>query len=72
MGMGSMYLDRPLSILSEEISEFSKLVHSEEHNLPFWITKNKAMHQTIYRIKSLLDHIERYGNNWGERYPAWK
>lgn len=64
--------DRPLSILGEEINEFSRVVLGDESTLPFWIKKERAIHQSIYRIMSVLNHIERYGNSWEGRYPAWR
>jgi len=65
-------LDTPLSILGEEINEFSRVVLGDESNLPFWIKKERAIHQAIYRIMNLLNHIERHGNSWAGYYPAWR
>ena len=64
--------DPPLSILKEEVAEFSRIVLGGEDALPFWVTKERAIHHSIYRIMSILNHVERYGNSWEGFYPGWR
>ena len=62
-------VDPPLSILNEEVARFSRIVLGGKA-LPFWVTKEQAIHELVDGIMSVLHHIERHGNSW-ETYPSW-
>ena len=55
--------DPPLSILNEYIDSLCRLVLKSK-NIPFWVTREQAISQTIREIKATLDDIEKHGNKW--------
>ena len=56
-------VDPPLSILKENIDRLCWLVLKSK-NIPFWVTRERAISQTIREIKATLDDIEKHGNKW--------